>query len=104
MLLPFISSALIYIIIIISTREPVSFLLGSDLEDRRPVIHLGQVVKCFAFLELLSLLPVPLVNLVPIESQLFGDFLGRLLVPLGLLFEVLLENIDLLFCHQVIRV
>ena len=74
----------------------------SDFEDFGVVTHLREVVG--GLLGLLSLLPIPLVNLVAIESQFLGDFFSELLVPSWVLLKVFLENIDLLFGHKMIRV
>jgi hypothetical protein len=79
-----------------------SLLLIVDLEDFGGVIHLWEVI--LGLLELLSLLPVPFVNLVAIEPQFLGNFLGVLLVPFWVLLKISVENINLLLVHQVVRV
>jgi hypothetical protein len=81
-----------------------SFFGVIDFKDFCLVWNLWVFVKWLRLLELLSLLPIPFVNLVSIESQLLRNFLGFYLIPFRVTVKILLKYIDLLFIHQMIWV
>ena len=59
-------------------------------------ISLLIALALFLLKALLSLLPVPLVDLLVVEVELLGKLFDEVLVPITVFLEMELENLDLL--------